>query len=236
MSLNPLAQVTDYPTMLNRIFLFTTLFATTATWILRTHSEVINGLLSWLDIPIDTDYVKNVRLLGYLLPGLLIGLIARTIRLHDRISDVFGIRLRFDVDHILVPLAEGSGFPVGTLSMDTLRTSRSRVIGPVFYRYVSSTAPVIDRHFIYEALDWWSWYWVLLEGVAVFMPCGAFLLWIGAYKPGAIILAVCLVVLFLIMPFYRRHCAKRSQAEVDEILRDPIRQAEIRSAFVALQN
>jgi len=108
-----------------------------------------------------------------------VGAIARSIRLHDRISDVFRIRLRFDVDYLLLPLARDSGANVGALSMAKLRKERGRLMAKTFYKYASSTDPVIDKHLIYQALDWWSWYWVLVEAVAVFLPTGVSLLFLG---------------------------------------------------------
>lgn len=124
MSLNPLAQVKDYPSMLNRILLFTTVSASVATWLLRSHFQALDGLLSFLDINVDLKFVSEVKLLGYLLPGVVVAFIARTIRLHDRISDILRIRQRFDLHEVILPLARESGFPVGDLKMDELRAHR----------------------------------------------------------------------------------------------------------------
>jgi hypothetical protein len=236
MSFNPLAQVKDYPSMLNRIFLFTSLAGSIATWIVRRHFECADNVLKALDINVDLPYLKEVKLLGYVLPGVALGFLARTIRLHDRISDVLRIRERFDVDEILLPLARGSEFPVGTLSMDQLRNSRRALMGRVFYRYASSTDAKIDKHLIYEALDWWSWYWVIVEALAVFIPTGI-VLWLAEPKWHAwIVLAVCIVAGLVCLPFFRSHCARYAGAEVREILDDATRKAEVNSGFRAVSS
>jgi hypothetical protein len=236
MSLNPLAQVKDYPSMLNRIFLFTTLSASVATWLLRKHFVWLDDLLKFMDINVDLPLVKEVKLFGYLLPGVAVGFIARTVRLHDRLSDILKIRRRFDVEEIILPLAKGSGFPVGTLSMDQLRESRSRLMPRIFYRYASSTDPKIDRHLIYEALDWWSWYWVVVESVAVFIPTGIALLFSEPTWHGWILIGACLVVSIVALPFFRSHCARYARAEVQEILADNTRKSEVNQEFRALQS
>ena len=49
MPLNPLAPVTDYQSMLNRIFWFTTAAALAAIWMLRLHIPALDALLSRVD-------------------------------------------------------------------------------------------------------------------------------------------------------------------------------------------
>jgi hypothetical protein len=158
MSINPLAQVKNYSSMLNRIFLCTAISASVATAILRAHWKWLDELLKPLDIPIELIGLKDQKWFGYIVPGVAFAFIARTIRLHDRLSDLLWIRAIFDVHHILLPLAQESGFPVGKLKMKTLYAQRNALMGDAFYKFVSSTNPKIDKHLIYEALDWWSWY------------------------------------------------------------------------------
>lgn len=220
--------------MLNRIFLFTLLSASIATWLLRTHFESLDDLLTFLDINVDLQFVKEVNLLGYLLPGAIVAFAARTIRLHDRISDTLGIRQRFDVHEIILPLAEQSGFPIGELSMDRLRAERRRLMGRIFYRYASSTDPKINKHLIYQALDWWSWYWVIVESVAVFIPAGIALLFSDPMWHGWAILGSCILAIVAALPFFRSHCVRYALDEVHEILSDDARKTEVQEAFRAL--
>jgi hypothetical protein len=231
---NPLAQVKDYQSMLNRIFVCTSIVATIATWLLRLHFIVLDDLLSVLDVKVEIWGVKEMKIFGYVLPGMAVGFLARTVRLHDRISDVLGIRRRFDIDKILRPLAEGSGYPVGDLNLATLRKKRGSAMGRTFYRYASSTDPKIDKHLIYEALDWWSWYWAQLEATAVLLPTGIALLLSTPRWHGYALLVGCLLVWCVSLPFFRYHCARYAQSQVDEILSDAERARGIQQEFNAL--
>ena len=222
--------------MLNRIFLFTTLSGSVATWLLRTHYQTLNDSLKFLDINVDLEFVKEVKLLGYLLPGAAVALVARVIRLHDRVSDLLRIRQRFDIREIILPLASTSGFPVCTLSRNQLRASRRRLMRRVFYRYASSTDPKIDKHLVYEALDWWSWYWALVESLVVFVLTGIVLLFRDPRWHGWIVLTVCLIIPLTILPFLRSHCARYARDEVQEILADADRKNEVIQEFRALSS
>ena len=233
-SMNPLAPVKDYPAMLYRIFFFTAIVSSVATWLLRIHFPKLDAVLSNLDIDVDLKFVKEVKLLGYVLPGVVIAFVARAIRLHDRISDLFRIRENFDIHSIILPLAAGSGVSVGALKMDQLRASRSHLMGRIFYAYASSTNPQIDRHLIVEALDWWSWFWVLTEAVALLLPIGLVLLFVEPHWYGAAVLGACFTICMAAIPFFYWHCRRYARAEVNEILADEVRKAQIKKEFGAL--
>lgn len=236
MSLNPLTQVTDYPSMLNRIFLFTAISSSVATWMLRNHFPWFNDQLKFLDINVDLPFVKEITVLGYLLPGIAVAFFARAIRLHDRISDFMRIRERFEVNEILRPLAEQCGVPIGNLSLDLVRAARRRLMGRVFYKYTSSTTPKIDRHLINEALDWWSWYWSIIESLAVFVAAGVTLLFAHPMWHGWAVLSGCLVVAVIALPFFRAHCARYAADEVYAILAEETRKGQVLKAFSALSS
>ena len=239
MSLNPLAQVKDYHSMLNRIAWLTTVSATVAVWRLRLNWQWFNGLFAALD-SLDfelsvADAKVAIKILGYLIPGVVIALCARAVRLHDRLSDLLRIRESFDVEEIIVPMARGAGFPVGTLSVEGLKEARSKLMGPIFYRYASSTDPKIDKHLIYEALDWWSWYWALVESIAILGTTALILAILGGYSETAM-LAIGCVVMLVVLPFFRRHCARYAAREVDEILADDARKGAVLKEFRALSS
>jgi len=100
--------------------------------------------------------------------------ISYSLRLHDRISDLFGIRARFDRNYILLPLAILTGSQLSAFQLNRMGANRDSLMRRVFYRYASTRAerPLVDRHDIEAAIEIWSWYWVLVEGTAV--CCSAF--------------------------------------------------------------
>src|SRR5687768_2004552 len=86
MPLNPLAPVTDYQSMLNRIFWFTTATALAAIWFLRHHIPALDESLSKVDFAVAVGAGKVLPTpAGYLLPALAVGIAAHIFRLHTRI-------------------------------------------------------------------------------------------------------------------------------------------------------
>jgi hypothetical protein len=222
--LNPLAEVTDYHTMLNRIFWFTTASAVIGTVLLRSFVPNIDAALAYLDVKIEVYGIKIP--LGYVVPGLLIGLLARIVRLHDRISDILGIRRRFDVTFILEPLARAVG--ISQKDVSNVKSRRSELMGAAFYRYASSRNPQIDKHLICEALDWWSWYWVVVESGTVLSIVAIALFFAKAWWAGGLVLATCVAAFCVALPFFKHHCSRYADREVQEILSDSSRKDEVR--------
>lgn len=225
--LNPLAEVTDYHTMLNRIFWFTTASAVIATVLFRRFFPDVDAILTYLDFRIEYYGMKIP--LGYVIPGLLVGIVARTVHLHDRISDVLGIRKRFDVKFILVPLAIGAGIRQKDINLGMVEASRDELMDSAFYRYTSSKAKetIVDKHLICEALSWWSWYWVVVESTSILSIVALILLFAKAWATVAMILA-CIVASLGVLRFFKHHCARYAKREVQEILSDSTRQNEVK--------
>ncbi len=92
--------------------------------------------------------------------ALLVALASHIVQLHDRVSDVLGIRRRFDVNKILVPLAMLVGLKLTPDQIRIVRSKRDSLMREVFYRYASSGAenPLVDKHDIQHALAAWSWF------------------------------------------------------------------------------
>src|SRR5687768_6516384 len=109
MSLNPFAAVEDYPGMLNKIAWYNLFAGVWCTSMLYNHIPDIHSALS---SKLTVDILGNqLSLLVVLIPfGLAV--FCRIIKLHDRISDAFGIRKRYDIQHILIPMLDKVGIPV----------------------------------------------------------------------------------------------------------------------------
>ena len=107
-----------------------------------------------------------------------VALLTRMFQFHDRISDVLGIRRRFDLKNILIPLAKRVGSDVTEEKELKMAERRDELMHAVFYKYASSRAekPLVDKHDIEHALNAWSWFWVLVEAFCYF-GVGAVLAW-----------------------------------------------------------
>jgi hypothetical protein len=127
---------------------------------------------SWGPLDKVVSVIPNHEALN--LSGLVIAfavaILTHIFQLHDRISDIFAIRRRFDRKSILVPLAQRVGSIVTEDKELKIGKHRRELMRAVFYKYTSSRAdePLVDKHDIEHALNAWSWFWVCVEGLTYF--------------------------------------------------------------------
>ena len=217
--MSPFSTISDYSSMLNKIGLFTFGIALGAIALLRWQVQSIDDALK--AISISVPLMGGVILpLGTVLPALLIGVASRMIKLHNVVSTIFGIRRRFDVEHILFPLAVAAGVKLTTSQMEQIYKKRTELMRKIFYAYASSTKEkaLIYPHYITMALDQWSWYWMLVEANVVMIATGIVFLIVDMPKWTVVLLAVPLVVLAVLI-YLKAQCADYARAEIDEILK-----------------
>jgi hypothetical protein len=237
MSLNPLTPVTDYQSMLNRIFWFTTAAALGAVWMLRLCIPPLDEPLREIDFTVEFSGDKIVPIPGgYLLPALAVGILTRIYRLHARISDWLGIRECFDVDVIICEQAAQLGIDLTFVSREQLVQHRHGIMRKAFYPFVSGPQPSIDPQLIQQALDAWSWFWIGVEASFICMQTGLGLIAGGAYEAG--FLTICGTLFFAVtgLPAMRGQCQRYAVAQVRSILADPARAETVRMVFAELTN
>jgi hypothetical protein len=234
-SLNPLAPVTDYQSMLNRIFWFTSASALVAIWMLRLHNPALNGMLSQIDFRVEFGSDKILPIPGgYLFPALAVGMLTRIYRMHARISDALGIRRCFDIDVIIAEFATQMDVDLTSVAYEQLVTLRPSIMRTAFYPYVGGTQPSIDQQLIYQALDAWSWFWVGVEATFVFILAGFGLVAGGAYEVGLETIGGAITFAAIGLPAMRGQCSRYAIAQVRAIIADPARAAAISAAFAEL--
>lgn len=232
--MNPFSQPKNYNDMLGKIMTFT-FFISLGLVIVVAGAKVSvwNALHPrWMTFNVGLPGLKGVPA-GYAVVALLVALATRISKLHDRVSDLFGIRVRFDLHEILAPLAGGVGIPVDFALRDTLTRNRHKAMYAVFYKYAGSTDPVIDRHLIWTALDRWSWFWICIEGGSVGAVAFVLLLSLGAFQSAAFVGAAVLLAT-LVSTQINRACASAAHSQVREILSDAQRRADVEAALRAL--
>jgi hypothetical protein len=232
--MNPFSQPKNYNEMLTKIMVFNFCVSLVFVAVVAHDWPTLWNFLhpSWLTFNVDVLGLKNVPT-AYLIVAFLISLAARISKLHDKVSDVFGIRGRFDLHEILTPLAGGVGIPVDFTLRERLIQRRNQIMGDIFYRYASSTDPAIDKHLIWKALDKWSWFWICIEGTTVGTVAFILLLSVGAFRSATFVGAI-IFVGTLAATQINRACASAAQSEVREILRDAQRCTYIEAALRAL--
>ena len=222
----------NYSEMLNKISLYTFIGSLVCVAMVGYASISASMFMARLDIPVDVLGIKGIPL-AYLIVALGVAVIFRAVRLHDKISDLFAIRERFDIQEILIPLAGSAGIPAPLAFMNCLRQRRHELMYRVFYKYASSTGPMIDHHLIIMALDKWSWFWIIIELIVVGLISAGFLVALASYKVAAWLSVVLLVATFFAI-LVNRICASAAHRQVTAIVEEPGRRREIKEAFDAL--
>ena len=138
-------------------------------------------------------------------------------KLHDRISDLIGIRFRFDRDVIISKYL--SELKLSQKINRVNHSNRDTIMHDIFYKYASSTNPKIDRHLIDRALEIWSWYWILLDTIACIGILGILSLsyyfsWSTCFVL-IVIITICLAIMYTIKKY---QCREYAIAEVNAIL------------------
>jgi hypothetical protein len=225
-------RIDDYSKMLVRIATSAFFVSLLAVWIVRLNITEIDRFFGKFSLSVP---VMGVGIpLDNVLVALLVLIFFRMVRLHDRISDILGIRRSFDINLILMPLAVGSGVSLSREQMRKIEANRRKLMGKVFYKYASSAEKaVIDRHLIVDALDYWGWLWCLVESIVIAGMVAATAAWFHNFPLMAWTLASIWPLLFFAF-FISQQCRDAAEREVDEILTDDARCVEIRREFSAL--
>ena len=231
----PKLTVSDYSEMLRKLSVSVFIVTIVCVWLLRSHVAAADKLFDRLDL------APGMVLLGYIsipvgtfLVAVVVAFIFESVKLHDKISEIFNIRAMFDVRWILIPMALLSGAVVTSAQYDRITAERRRLMREVFYKYASSAkAAQIDVHLIIQALTAWSWYWLCVEAIAIIIPTALLLAWFSQWTASTIMIALAMF-LQLLMSVFRNEANKYAEAEVGEILADDARRQAVRSVFDAL--
>jgi hypothetical protein len=146
------AQPTNYSEMLTKIAFFTFSVTFLLTILVAGQSPEIAATLDGLDVKVKVLVFESVKL-GWILPAAVVAWLARVIKLHDKVSDIFRIREDFDVTEILIPLAGRVNVIVDVDRLTKFRERRDKIMLQVFYKYASALKPEIDGQLVRTALD-----------------------------------------------------------------------------------
>lgn len=225
-------QPEDYSEILQRIWYTSVTTGLGCTLLLAKASPVVQSFIDSVSTNADIGPIKSIKVLYVVIP-ILIGVLSRLLKLHDRISDVFRIRYLFDTRCLLFPLANGAGVTLTKKLKERIRSERENLMYAVFYPYAGFKKPLIDEQLVRTAADNWGWFWVLIEssfliivtmGILLYMQKGEYVFW-------------CLIVLlaeFVLMLIYWLSCQKGGERQVEAILSDIDRKKTIAKHFRTL--
>lgn len=167
--------------------------------------------------------------------ALLVAILSYNMKIHDRISDIFGIRKVFDRRYIIAPLALRVGVSLTPSQFENFDANRHEIMRAVFYKFASSRAPnpLVDRHEIEHALSAWTVLWILVEGILLLSLSAAIAWWAGSpLVAGNFVLVVGFFLLLCIPQSYRLR--RYALAEVEAIASDPEASRQVREKLHAL--
>jgi hypothetical protein len=236
----PIFSPTNYAEMLKKLASFAFYETWLATFFLRTIPEIdqffhsIENYRALGQALSTIPHYDKLNLFGLALSLAVAGLFY-VVQLHDRISDLFGIRKRFDRNYIILPLAVLVGAKLTTKQLNSLNRTRDSLLRLIFYPYVSSKAehPLVDKHDIERALDAWSWFWVFIEAIPIALLSAITALW---FSDKVLALSFCAVAIFswLTSSALYLRLERFTRPEVEAIAGNATARAKILEAFGAL--
>jgi len=231
----PFSTVENYPQMLSKISIFTFVASAFALYLLRIEIRPLDQALAPYSLNLTISGLSFELPFGTIVPALVLALIFRMVKLHDRVSDLLRIRKRFDVYKILIPMALATGANLSISRIKKLEEKRHELMNNVFYKYASGTKEKaqIDPHYITMALDQWSWYWIIIEIDVVAGISSIILFATGKPIPTFWLLAGILCSIALLQ-FILKSCTVYAFQEIEQILGDEKRKQEIRKTFNAI--
>jgi len=227
----PFDRPSGYSEMLNKIGIFTFLITLGLTWFVGHSSATAYSFLRSNATTVEILTLK-VPLL-YAAPAVITATFTRIIRLHDKLSDLFGIRARFDIYRILVPLCGSLEIPVDPEFRTKLQTRRGGAMERTFYAYASFEDPKISKALVFAAIDVWTWYWILLEGAAILAVADIVLVSLKAYG-GATFACALLVLAILLFATHFDVCGRLADAQIEEIVANVERANALRTEFTRI--
>ncbi|HUT35336.1 MAG TPA: hypothetical protein VNE39_17750 [Planctomycetota bacterium] len=233
MDINPFGTVSSYSKMLRKIGFFNFCFSLIAVMYLASRVPKLDRLLDWGSSTVTWASI-TIGVGAFLVAVVFTGL-SRIFKLHDRVSDILGIRAAFDVHEILMPMALASGVSLPVDKVPEISRRRNDLMHRVFYKYASSdpSRTRIDPHYVTMALDQWCWYWVVVEAAVIAATTGIVLIISGqpAEACGAL---VTVALLTAVLKGIMRGCRRYAYQEVQQIMAQEDTAEAVAEVFRAL--
>lgn len=227
-----IGQPENYSDVLRRVFWITLIIGIGCSIALADASPEFKKFFDQLPYEAELGSMKGLKLLYVVIPAV-VALLSRIVKLHDRVSDMFGLRAFIDSEWILLPLARRSGAVLDDARERTIRIRRKELMYKVFYPYVSLPASAIDKQLVRSALDNYGWFWSVLEALVLVVPTMS-VLCVMSWSGWCLLALVISIVLMCLAWMQWEACKRSTVAEVDAILDDVSRQSQIAAYFAHL--
>src|SRR6185437_1839633 len=199
----PRLTVSDYPEMLRKLSAAALIVTVVCVWFLRGRIPTIDHALHHFDIesPVMLFGAFSAPT-GTLIIGLIIAVFSESLKVHNKLSNLFRVRAFFDHYCILVPMALLAGSHIDSAKYERIESTRNRLMRETFYEYATSTKGAkIDTHLITQALTAWSWYWICVEAKIVLAATAATFMYFEDWQ-ASFFVVVFILFLSLVMRFF----------------------------------
>lgn len=179
-------------------------------------------------------YWEKVNVSGFFI-AVMVALLSHIFKFHDRLSDIFRLRARFDRNYILLPMATMVGARLTLEKVRSLELNRQTIMHRVFYKYASIDASerIAETHDIEHALAHWCWIWFFLEGACFLLVTALASVFFSSYGlTSGLLFAMTFALLGLQYCYVRAE--KYAAPQVDSIARNSEAASAVRAEFDAL--
>ena len=160
---------------------------------------------------------------------LLIGIGEHIFKIHDLISSLFGIRDHYDREIIVKEFLKRTNSKRNLKELSKKKIAS--IMSKTFYKYVSSTNPIIDSHSIILTLNEWCWFWIVLDSMLIMFLVGIVFLFVKWSWANALLFLGLLVCLLILLLLIMRRTIKYTKQEIAAIWNDEKRKEEISNAL-----
>lgn len=189
-------------------------------------NDEFNSFMKQISFGAEYEFIGIKLNLALLYLPLIVGIAEHMFKIHDKISTLIRIRIKYDKNVIAARILKNCAIniKVKTLNKSEIKT----ILSKSFYKYVSSTSPVIDQHYINLTLNEWCWYWITLDTLTLFFITGIlFLIIKWSWMNFLIVLAVILLLL-IIMRLIKIQAEVYTNEEIKVIFSNKDRADEIK--------
>lgn len=148
----------------------------------------------------------------------IMGVLEHAFKIHDKFSSILGIRKKYDKNVVVKNIVAHCNIKnVNKLSDKQV----CKIMSSCFYRFASSTNPVIDSHYITLTLTEWCWFWTVLDTLIMFIIVGVIWLilswWNWRYFFVVIAIVIFLLVLLILVYMQTKKYTKKEISAIFSI-------------------
>ena len=216
----------NYSEMVGKIAKSTFVISLFLLYLFTCVNNEFNTFMKQISFNVEYEFIGIKLNLALLYFPLFIGIAEHIFKIHDKISTLLGIRNRYDKKVIAARILD-----ICTIkrNIETLNSSEVKMIlSKAFYKYASSTNPVIDQHYVNLAINEWCWYWIALDTLVLFLVIGVLFLVIKWSWLNLLVVLAILAFLLLMMKLIQLQVKAYTTEEIKAIFSDKEREDEIK--------